>query len=278
MNKEVFLELLRHSEEELRADESGIPKGSIQIERELVRSVLNGYETDSPYEKTAREAEFTLFRSFTPARVSEKISETVADLIHPRVIRLHSFAFLLFSVLTGISPQDRRFVAVDVSGEQTELLSVSGGVPVQTATFPIGKNHLIRALERRTGAPPSGAASFLKLYAGESGSGKMLLRVQKVIALAEAEWSDECLKALQTVFADSLLPKLFFVAADDDVMPIFLRALERADITRFAVAPKGFRVVPLYPDLLSPLVTWGTPPARDSFIGLISAFARSNGA
>lgn len=274
----VFAALLQRSEEELSPSENRIPKGSIQFERELVKSVLNGYETPSPYEKSAREAEFTLFRSFTPEKVAKKVSETIADLMHPRVIRLHSFAFLLFSVLAKLSPQERRFVAIDVSGEQTELISISEGVPVQTATFPLGKNRLIRALNRKTRAPPSGAMALLKLHADKSGTGKMLERVEKAITLAEAEWSNECLKALQTLFADSLLPKLFFVAADDDVMPIFLRALEHTDITRFSIAPKVFRAVPLYPDLLAPLVTWGGLPSRDPFLGLISSFARTDGA
>ncbi len=274
ITKDIFIELLRHSEDELRETRKGALKGSAQIERELVTSVLNGYESAAPYEKTAREANFTLFRSFSPARVTGAVVETITSLVHTGTLHFHSFAFLLFSAMRRLPAPEKHFLAMDVSGEQTELLSVAGGAPVQAATFPLGRNRLIRALGKGAGLPPSVAASLIGLYVEEKGSGKLFERVKRTLARAETEWVSEYLRALQDFSEEALFPTTVFIAADSDVMPIFTRAVLRADGARFPVAVRGFRAVPVQSELLSPLVAWSSPDARDPFIGVVASFAR----
>ena len=124
------------------------------------------------------------------------------------------------------------------------------------------------------GLPPSVAASLIGLYVEEKGSGKLFERVKRTRARAETEWVSEYLRALQDFSEEALFPTTVFIAADSDVMPIFTRAVLRADGARFPVAVRGFRAVPVQSELLSPLVAWSSPDARDPFIGVVASFAR----
>ncbi len=270
---EVFSSLLKHSAEETQPSQNDVPKGSFQIERKLIKSILNGYETSSPYEKKATEAEFALFSSFSASKVTEKISDTITELIHPKTMSFHSFALLTFVALRELYPHEEHFLAVDVSGEQTELSIVKKGVLVETVTFPFGRNHLIRTLKKSIHVPALGAEAFFKLYASKSGTGKLYERVRKVLELSEENWRNEFQKTLTTFSEEFFLPKSLFITADDDVTPIFMHAIGRGDFSKFMISPGAFRTLSVNAELLAPLVKWNPSGARDPFIGLIASSA-----
>lgn len=274
ITEEVFSELLEHSEKDDGSSRSGIPKKSVPVERKLIKSVLNGYETSSPYGKEALDAEFTLFRSFSPPRIVEKVTDAITAIIRPQALSFHSFAFLLFEALRTLSPSAARgAIAADVSGEQTEILNIAHGTLAQTATFPFGRNRLIRILGRNAGTPPHNAESFLKLYVNRSGTGRLFGRVTQTLVFAEKEWGNEFVKTLEAVSGGFVLPKTFFVIADEDVLPIFTRAIAGIDFSQFAISPKNAEVKPITAEFLAPLVSWNAPQANDPFIGLVASFA-----
>lgn len=278
ITEEVFTALLEHSEKDESSSRNDIPKRSVPVERKLIKSVLNGYETSSPYGKEALEAEFALFRSFSSPKIAEKVTDAIAAVIRPQTFSFHSFAFLLFEALRTLSPAAAEgTIAADVSGEQTEILNIAQGILVQTATFPFGRNRLIRMLGRSAGTPPHSAESFLKLYVDRTGTGKLFERVTQTLVFAEKEWENEFVKTLEALFGGFVLPKTLFITADEDVLPIFTRAIARIDFSRFAISPKNVEVKPINAEFLAPLISWNAPQVNDPFIGLIASFASHSG-
>lgn len=144
--------------------EKGVPKGSVSVEQKLVKSVLNGYETAQPYDKEAHEAEFAVCESFALPGIVEKITDTITRVMHTHRISIHSFSLAAFAVLRERFPREPHFVLVDVSGEQTELSIVKNATLVESATFPFGRQRLIRTLRTAAHLPVSGIETFLKLY------------------------------------------------------------------------------------------------------------------
>jgi len=273
ITRDVFSSLLEHGEQ----DEDGstkhaLPKGSVRIEQKLIRSVLNGYETASPYGKKAREAEFSIFGSFSVPHVTERISDGVTELMHPKHVSFHSFALVAFAALRELYPDEADFILVDVSGEQTELAVVKNHVLVETATFPFGKNKLFRVVGKEGTMPPSGAASLFKLYAENKGAGRLFERSKKLFQIAEAKWREQFSKALSSVSEGLFLPGTIFLTADDDVMPLFESAIATGDFGTFTLSSAPFRTIEITSERLGTLVTWGASVVPDPFIGLISAF------
>ncbi len=275
ITQQVFATLLEESIKDLHLSEKNIPRGSIQIEERLIKSVLDGYETSSPYEKEATAAEFAVFSSFSVPRVTEKIIDIITRSFHPKTISFHSFALLSFVTLREVYPGEEHFIVVDVSGEQTELSIVKRGVLIETVTFPFGRNHLVRILKKNTGMPPLGTEVFFRLYTESSGTGKMFERVKKMLISAEEQWRNEFVKALRAFSEELFLPKTLFIAADEDVMPIFSRAASGGDFSAFMISPRAFRIIPVNAELLAPLIKWNSSGAPDPFIGLISSFANN---
>ena len=115
--------------------------------------------------------------------------------------------------------------------------------------------------------------AFLKLYLENKGTGRLFERAQKALEVAEGEWREQFSNALRAVSEEIFLPKTLFLAADDDIVPVFSHAIERGDFSRFTLTPASFKTVALSNEMLSPLVTWAMSHTPDTFISVIASFA-----
>ncbi len=271
ITEKVFSELLKHSESETRPAESELPKERLLLEQRLIKSVLNGYGMDAPYGKEALTAEFSVFKSFSVPAVTGKIEDTVRQLVHTDHLTFHAFALLGFLAIKSLSIAEDNFMFVDVSGEQTELALVKGGALLETLTFPFGKNRLVRTLKRHTAVPLGGIAALAKLTVEGKGTGRLFERSEKVLQEAMYEWQKEFSKTLSNYLRELFLPRLIFLTADDDVTPLFAKALESSEWNISAVSPATSQIVLINNDAITSLVSYSSTSMHDPFLGLISA-------
>lgn len=269
---EVFATLLEQSRGE-PSPKREIPAGCVQIEQKLIKSVLNGYETSKPYEKTAGEAEFAVFGSFSMPAVTEKVTDTITRLVHSTHVSFHSFTLLTFVTLRRLYPEEDNFLVIDVSGEQTELAIVKRGVLVEAVTFPFGRNHLVRLVTRHARVPAGGVSAFFTMSSEGTGTGRLFDRTRKLLEAAEEEWRVQLSRSLSSLSKELFLPTTIFLTVDADVSAVFQSAIRKGDWSTLTLSPASFRVTVITNDLLDPLVKWGPLVSRDSFVGLISAFA-----
>src|SRR3989344_5481065 len=229
ITEKVFDALLSRSANESDSPNRIVPRGSVKIEELLIKTSLNGYETSDPYGKEALDAEFAIFSSFSLPGVKENIVDVITHVFHVEHVRFHAFSLIAFTTLRKMYPSEESFIFVDVSGEQTEISIARNGVIIETSTFPSGKNHIIRILKKNASIPPLGAEAFLRLYNGKSGTGKMVERIGKLLENAKEDWRSRFAKTLTTLSQEVFFPKSLFIAADDDVLPLFTRALKGFD-------------------------------------------------
>ena len=273
ITENVFTGLLQESEKNAESEDKDIPKGSVQIEQKLIKSVLNGYETSLPYGKLAYEAEFAVLGGFSVPRVTEKITDTITQLLHAKHLTFHSFSLIAFAMLRELYPAEENFLFADISGEQTEISVAKKGVLVETVTFPFGKNHLIRSLKKDTNIPAGGASALFKLYAEDAGTGKLFERTKKLLDTAGKDWQTRFMKTLSDFSGEVFLPKTLFLTADDDVLPIFKKAIASGDVSSFTISSSPFQIIAVQGGTLSPLIRTGTSYSHDPFIEMVSAFA-----
>lgn len=269
----VFAGLLEHSEQELHSahKEKEIPLGSTQIEQKLIKSILNGYETSSPYEKEAREADFCVFTSFSLPRITDRVVGVIHEHLQPKHISFHSFSLLAFATLRELPEHPEDFIIIDASGEQTEVAIVKRGILAETATFPLGRNSFIRAVRGETEAVSSGASAMLRLYAEGNGTGRAFERAKKIFVAKESEWQRELGNVL-TIFSEEVfLPRMIFLTADDATMPLFSRAIGSADWSSLTLSPGSLRVTSVSAELLTSLLHWSSSEHHDPFLGLIAS-------
>lgn len=267
----VFETLLEDAEKTRTPNE--LPKGSVGIEKKLIRSVLNGYETSNPYGKEATEAEFTVLSSFSLPKITEKISDVVTHLAHTENVSFHSFSLLSFATLRDIFPTTSSFIFMDVSGEQTEVSIVKKNVLVETITFPYGKNHLIRALSTDNSIPGSSAESFIRLFHDNKGTGKLYDKAMETCDAFQKDWLSHFLKAIATFSEELFLPKTLFLTADAIMIPIIKDSIGKGDFTKFTLASAPFETTIINENLLTPYVHVNPSLVVDPFLLIETLFA-----
>ena len=272
ISPEIVASLIEHARSNRDAKKE-VPTGAVPVEQKLVKSALNGYETARPYGKEAREAEFAVCESFVLPGIVEKITDTITRVVHPHRMSIHSFSLAAFAVLRELLPHEPHFVLVDVSGEQTELSIVKNATLVESATFPFGRQRLIRMLRRAAHIPVSSIETFLKLYREEKGTGRLFERAKHTMERVQEEWGVELERALGAFSEELFLPPLLYLMADDDVASVFARAALTRDAGRFTLSSVSFHATVVDSDMLAPLVSWSPPHARDPFLGMLAAFA-----
>jgi len=247
-----------------------VPKGGVEIEHKLIKSVLNGYETAEPYGKEALTAEFTTVTSYSLPKVTEKITDIISHRLHTKAISFHSFSLLSFAVLRELFPANENFVFVDVSGEQTEVSVVKNNVSLETISFPFGKNYVIRALERDGKLPPAGAESFMKLYGEGKMEGKLTDKAATIISRCEEEWLRHFFRALAQFSEEVFLPETLYLAADGHVAPLIERIVKKGDFSKFTLASAPFKTLIIDETVLGPYIRTSF---ADPFISLIALAA-----
>ena len=257
-------------EDDRRAAVASVPKGGVEIERKLVKSVLNGYETAEPYGKEALTAEFATLSSYTLPKLKEKVTDIISHRLHAKTISFHSFSLLSFAVLRELFPTSENFIFVDVSGEQTEVSVVKKNVSLETISFPFGKNHMIRVLERDGKLPPSGAESFMKLYGEGKMESKLSEKAATIISQCEEEWLRHFFKALTQFSEEVFLPEVLYIAADAHVSLLIERIVKKGDFSKFTLASAPFRTLIIDESVLGAHIRTSL---SDPFISLIALAA-----
>lgn len=253
------------------AAQEHLPK-ALKIEEKLIKAALNGYPTGNPLGKPATTAEFSLFSSFAPLSLVRGIEETLLHHLHLRRVSFHSFSLMAFAVVRELFPKETDFLFLDISGEQTEFSIVKKQAIVQSATFPFGKNHLLRALHGEVKLPVSGAETFLTLHNEAKGEGKLHEKVERVLAAVQEEWGKHFIRALTDFSEEIFLPREVFLTVDADAAPVFADALKRCDLGKFTLAVKPPSVRVVGESELAPGVHWSDGAMRDSFLALEAFF------
>ena len=87
------------------------------------------------------------------------------------------------------------------------------------------------------------------------------------------EWLNQLSRVLSYFSEELFLPQTLFITVDDDVAPLFARALEKEDFSTFTLSPAKLRIITLTTESLDKTVTWAPSLPHDPFVGLISSFA-----
>ncbi len=204
----------------LREAEEGERAHGEQIEEKLFRARLNGYETATPFGQKAQTVDFALFRSFAPPGLVGRIKAVISRHLSRGSVSFHAFSLIAFASLREVAPDARDLLILDAGGEQTEAIVVKQGALRTVASFPFGRNHLIRALIA-DGIPSSVGKSMIRLLA-EGGVGSHLRRTADRVEQALRLWGEEVKRA----FGGELsVAAPLFLFADPDMSPLFARGL-----------------------------------------------------
>lgn len=242
------------------------------IEIETVNIKLNGYETSTPFGKSAKTIDAYLYVSMS----SEHILSTVREKLHraflTKEIFFRSFALVGFSTMRDIYTDIQDFIFLDISREMSDISVVRNNTIVETLSFPLGQNFVLRGMASQLNTSPVEARSSLALYFDEKTAPDAKGRIKTVIDHLESEWTEEFQKNLLSLASYTVLPGKVFLITDTPFDMWFSHIMQHADYKSIPLMRDRLGVETIRADVLEKFVH-GEGVADDMFISISAIFA-----
>ncbi len=260
----VSRELRSFSDEEMAASYSaGEPLRP--VESHVVEIKLNGYAVAHPAGVSARELELSLFVSVAPERMLKKMEEIIATTFHHSV-RFGTFLAASFIVSRDRFPHEDGYLLIDIGGEVTDVSLVRGGALVQSVSFPLGRNFILRKLSTGLGRSISEALSICTLYVEKKVEDKIKVQCEGLLKEAKDQWLDAFQKTLFSVSNELSIPNTILLSVGTDIAPWFIETISREEFQQHSLTNKEFKVVILDAQLFRDSLTYAEGVPRSPCI------------
>ncbi len=206
------------------AQENGAPRSLLSLAdvhdtpkiltQDIVNVRLNGYPIHNPYNKKADRISFSIIAG----AISQSFSKYAEDVIGRFFSQERFFHFagptMLFLGVRDTLASDDSFLAVDVSGELTDVSVIRDGVLTETISFPIGVRTGIRFFSKHERVLPTEVFGVVQGIRDKKLDAAKQKGYESGASLARTKWSSAFSQALLPHLASAPLPKKAFLFGD----------------------------------------------------------------
>ncbi|MFA5841661.1 MAG: hypothetical protein WC835_01700 [Candidatus Paceibacterota bacterium] len=161
------------------------------IESQIIHSTLNGYETSKPVDKKAAEAVLSLYLSVSQKNITSGITQKLYTHFPHSKISFHSFPLAYFDAIRDIFPDKNDFLLLDVSGEITDVSLVRKGVLLETVSFPMGRNFILRRVASGLKRTVPEGLSLISMFLSGAIDAETRNKIYRIMSTLKKEWLAE---------------------------------------------------------------------------------------
>ncbi len=233
------------------------------IEQNLIKTDLNGYTTHNPYKKTAKTLDLSVFLSFARVSSIDRVRDTVEKHFHLHTVSIHSQSMATFSVIQRVWADMPSYIMMDITSELTELMIVRKNALSEAASFPLGRQFVVRALGELLSTSGDVAASFISLYKDKKLEPVIATKVENALKEIKKQWLEVFTKVLTDMSTGSSLPSKFFLFAPKEVTWLFEDFIKSEEYQQFSFSEGKFEVYDVKVTDLSEYCTWSENADKD---------------
>lgn len=240
----------------------GMTSGIKIIERKVLDTKINGYHTPDAVGKESMLFEISLFFSMSPKDIIDSIYEIAHKICQRSKIYFHSSSFSMYMSLRDLLLEKESFLICDIGSELTEVSSVSGGVLIQSSSFPVGTEVFIKEVMKNENKNKLESLSSIRMHSEDTLSDDENERFSKSIKGAEDKWTKSFTKALESISTAGYVPRHIYLFTKSDTKAYFERLIKNEPLySKQGVSP--FSVIPVDSMFLSELVKVSSSENRD---------------
>lgn len=242
------------------------------LEAESIQIKLNGYDVSKPYGVSAKDMRMAVYVSVSSHKVLTAVEQKIFKRFHGRNVKFHSFPLVAFSTIRDTFVDANDFLFLDISGEVTDVSIIRDDAILETISFPLGKNFLIRRIASAHNTVPEEAASLLRIFTEGKSDDATRMKIQTTLIAARKEWMQYFTEALADLSKDLALPYRVFFTADGDVAPWFADVLRSEEFEKYTFTDEPFQVTIFDSPILSGFSSIAAQVPQDPFILLEAVF------
>jgi len=275
VSKSLLTDMISRELKAFEAEElSGANSGTEQlraIESKTVQVKLNGYPSNDPVGLSARELELSIFLSVAPERTLGKIEEIITHEYH-RPVAFSSFLSASFIVARDFFPHQDNYLLIDVGGEVTDVTLVREGAIVQSLSFPLARNFILRTLSTTLGRSISESLALCTLYVEDKLEPSIKDACTNALTQAKDKWLESFQKTLFSISNELSIPDTILLSVGPDIAPWFIETIRREKFNQYSLTEKEFKVIVLDVEMFNDALSFAEGVPRNPFI-MIEALA-----
>ncbi|MCK5027190.1 MAG: hypothetical protein KAS07_02115 [Candidatus Pacebacteria bacterium] len=234
---------------------------------------LNGYETNTPFDKHAEKFEASLYVSMGSSKVLQTIREKVRAQYKVKDVSFHSFSLVSFSTLRDMCSDAKDFIVLDISGEATDITVVRQDTLVETLSFPFGKHFVLRTIASRLGISLEEAYSSMVLFVEGKATKEAAKKMNIILTHCGGQWLDMFKESLDSLSVYTILPAKIFLITDEPFSEWFAKTTKSVDCNKLSLIGEEFVIDVLRPNVLAKFGNFDINVPRDIFITIEALFA-----
>jgi hypothetical protein len=200
------------------------------LDKSVIMTKLNGYQTEEPYGKKTREASISYYASLTPKFFMDSLCEDLERVIRGK-IRFFSSSAALSGSLYMTLERYKKLLVIAIGGEVTELLYLENGILINTGTFPSGRNFLIRTLGDQLQQNPLEVFSLLNMCTSGRAHESISKKVDVIVETVEKAWRRHLRKGVLDVVGPIHQDIPVMTIGAPDTLPWFKKMVSNEHIT-----------------------------------------------
>jgi hypothetical protein len=268
-NKELLAKIIKSATKEIESN----TEGEI-IEKNIASILINGYETDSPFNKKATDVKMSLYLSHVANQTKEDIENIIKNNFHIDKIHSHSHASMFYTFLRNNFHSANNYVLLDISGEVTEVTIVRNSFFKKNITVPVGSHIFNRKLSEIYGYDLYTAISNINVFLDNKNEPKSKKRAKEMFENIK----DHYLELIKSSFSREKvlnIPTKIFIIADEEVRNLFINIFESSDgyggTLKMSKKPN---IISFNKDTFKNLCSYSTGVNADNTISIFSNFVK----
>jgi len=242
------------------------------IEFKNMKTMLNGYVTPDPLNKKTKKLEMTVFISMSIEQILKKIEETIFKHFHNENIKFSSFVMASFTVARDIFMDQDNFLLVDIAGEVTDISMIKKDILINSISYPLGYNFMIRGVAENLNCTLSEAESFISLYKDGHAVESVEKKLEPVINKLKTKWLSRFQESLVNLSDDISVPATIFITVDQDLTSFFSKIIKNEQFNQYTLTEPEFRIIFLDVKILNGITAFKDNVNRDPFLIIESIY------
>lgn len=238
------------------------------IERNVSQISLNGYITHDPYMKFAHRIDIPFFMSVISKKILVKMNSVVSKYFHFTKSISHSCVFLSYITLRDLYHDEHDFLLIDIHGELTDIGVIKDGVLIQTASFPLGVNTIMRKVSKELATTPKIGESQVKLFLEGKSENKTAVVMKNILNKIKREWIQLLHESLDNLNVGSIIPQKLFLVVDSGMGNFFTDFIKEEKFDNLHVVSNSFNVTVIDSTMLGEFGSWYSKHERDSYLAI----------
>ncbi|HEY4505389.1 MAG TPA: hypothetical protein VJG67_01745 [Candidatus Paceibacterota bacterium] len=249
-------------------------KDFVVVEKSIIHSKINGYPVSDIIGKKTKTFEANLSMSAVSRSIEEKIVSIISKNTHLSrdKILMRTFPTVLFSTIRDNFAKESDFILMDITGEITDIMVINNDVIVKMASFPLGRNFVIRQISKALSISTEIALSDISMYIKNKTHKESSNNIQGVLENIEKEWAIYLEDTLNSLSEDMVFPRTLYITTNSDTAPIFIEFLKLPKSDTTSEFRKNTNIIHINSSSLSNFYDSYSVIPEDEFVALLAVF------